>query len=202
MRLFSTIAVLFYTLIFSVIGGFLIALSIHVFSLDAMLNILTQLYQTNNLRLTTGLTGLLLILINISVAQVTIGRLQKEKTIAFENPFGQVTVSLSAIEDFIKRLAYKLTEIKEIRSSVIAGKKGIEITVRTVLYSDVNIPEATERIQNIIKSRLQDMLGIEETIIIKVHVSKVVGREKKETKKEEKEGQSGFRGAIEYGKEI
>ncbi len=202
MRLFNTIAVLFYTLIFSVIGGLLIALSLHIFSPDAILNILTQIYQTNNLRLITGLTGLLLILINISVAQITIGRLQKEKTIAFENPFGRVTVSLSAIEDFIKRLAYKLTEIKEIRSNVIASKTGIEVAVRTVLYSDVNIPEATERIQNIIKSRLQDMLGIEETIIIKVHVSKIVGREKSQSKKEEKEDTAGFKGTIEYGKEI
>ena len=83
-----------------------------------------MIYTSTDVRLILGLTGGLLIFISIMVVQVTVGVIQKEKTIAFENPDGQVTISLSAIEDFIKRAMKQLPEVKESRPSVKAGKKG------------------------------------------------------------------------------
>ncbi|MBU0605378.1 MAG: hypothetical protein KKH77_03730, partial [Candidatus Omnitrophica bacterium] len=70
-----------------------------------------------------GITGALLIFISVLVMQVAMGKLTREKTIAFENPDGQVTISLSAIEDFIKRALKQLPEVKELRPSVRASKK-------------------------------------------------------------------------------
>ncbi len=133
------------------------------------------------------------------VVQITMGKIQREKTIAFENPDGQVTISLTAIEDFIKRAIRQLPEVKELKPSVRASKKGITIINRVTLYSDIHIPETTEKIQNIVKTRVQDMLGVEEPITIKVHVVKIVHKEEssKEPKKEDKLPQ--FRGSIEYG---
>ena len=86
------------------------------------------------------------------------------------------------------------------RPSVKAGKKGIKIINRVTLFSDINIPETTERIQNIVKSRVQDMLGVEEPINILVHVVKIVHKEEppKNAKKDDASPQ--FKGTIEYGK--
>ena len=69
----------------------------------------------------------LLIFISLLVVQVTMGTIKRERTIAFENPDGQVTISLSAIEDFIKRAMKQLPEVKESRPNVKASKKGITI---------------------------------------------------------------------------
>ncbi len=198
MRVFNIVAIFIYTLLFSMIGAILIALSLRTESLDSIITGFTYLSHMENIRMGLALTGAGLILVNISIAQLSIGKLKRHKTIAFENPYGQVTLSLSAIEDYIRKLTNSMTEIKEIRSNITAGKSGIEIVARAVLYSDINIPDVTEKIQNVIRLRLQEMLGIEEKVTIKIHVTKIVQREKGKIKAEPV--QEGFKGEIEYGK--
>lgn len=203
MRIFSIIAIFVYTFLFCILGAFLIALSLRTASLDSVITVIDYLSKTENVRMWLALTGSLLVFINISIAQLSIGKLKKHKTIAFENPYGQVSLSLSAIEDYIKKLTGKMNEIKDIKTTITAGKKGVEIIARGVLYSDVNIPEVTEKIQNVIRLRLQEILGIEEKVTIRIHITKIAQREKaNEDKriKEEVSGSGGFKGEIEYGR--
>lgn len=204
MRILGTAIVFICTLVFAVAGGLLIAFSFNLFTVQNLTGFLEQVFQIQNIHLIIGGVGLFLIIASIFIAQITLGKMQREKTIAFNNPNGQVTVSLSAIEDFIKRLSCSMTEIRELRSNVLAGKKGIEINTRVSLWADVNIPQTTENIQAIIKSRIQEMLGIEEPIVVRVHVGKIVSKEKKRPKKKErevtKETIAPFRGNIEYEK--
>lgn len=199
MRFLSGLTLFFYTLVFLLIGSLFIIISMDLVSQEAVLDSFNAIYATPNVKLVLGITGILLIFISIMVTQITMGKLQRERTIAFENPDGQVTISLTAIEDFIKRAIRQLPEVKELRPSVRASKKGITIINRVTLFSDIHIPETTEKIQNIVKSRVQDMLGVEEPITIKVHVVKIAHKDEpvKEAKKEDKASQ--YRGSIEYG---
>jgi hypothetical protein len=132
-----------------------------------------------------GLTGLLLILISFSFAQLILGRFQREKTIAFTTSSGEVTIALSAVEDLIRRLAGIMPEIKELRPDVIATKKGILVDLRVVLKSEANIPELTSRLQDITRSKIQDVLGIEEQIVIRIHVTKIISIEERDRKRRE-----------------
>jgi len=199
MRFLSGLTLFFYTLVFLAVGTLLIVVSLNLVSPEMIIDVVNNIYATSNVRLVLGVTGLLLVLISFAVVNVAAGKMQREKTIAFENPDGQVTISLSAIEDFIKRAMKQLPEVKELRPNVRAGKKGIAIINRVILFSDINIPETTEKIQNIVKTRVQDMLGVEEPISIKVHVVKIVHKEEplNQAKKDDKGAQ--FRGSIEYG---
>jgi len=200
MRIISGLTLFFYTMVFLLIGGLFIAVSFNLIPQEMITDAVMALYATTNTRLILGLTGVLLIFISIMVVQLTVGKIRREKTIAFENPDGQVTISLSAIEDFIKRALKQLPEVKELKPNVRASKKGILIINRVTLFSDVNIPELTEKIQAIVKTRVQEMLGVEEPITIRVHVVKIVHKEeapKNPNKKDDKGAQ--FRGSIEYG---
>ncbi|MFA5145822.1 MAG: alkaline shock response membrane anchor protein AmaP [Candidatus Omnitrophota bacterium] len=199
MRFISGLTLFFYTLVFFLLGGVLISVSLRVIPEDAVSVALSTVYATTNIRLALGITGLALIFISLLVVQITMGKIKREKTIAFENPDGQVTISLTAIEDFIKRAIKQLPEVKELKPNVRASKKGISIINRVILFSDINIPETTEKIQHIVKTRVQDMLGVEEPITIRVHVVKIVHKE--DSKKEARKGElsSPFRGNIEYG---
>lgn len=202
MRIFSGFTMFFYTLVFLAIGCALIAFSINIISIDTIVPAIEYSHEAINLRLAVGLIGLLLIIYSLVAVQIALGALQREKTIAFDNPSGRVTISLSAIEDFIRRTSTHISEVKELRANVKASKKGIHITNRVIVYSDANIPDATERIQNILKNRIQEMLGIEETIHIKVHIAKIVARESKENKSkkiEPKEEKKTLFKGIEYG---
>jgi uncharacterized alkaline shock family protein YloU len=201
MRYFGGLVLFFYTMVFVIIGVVFIAVSLGLIPQEYVADTINTLYGEYNIRLIIGITGILMIIISMLVVRVTIGTIQREKTIAFENPDGQVTISLSAIEDFIKRALKQLPEVKELRPHVRAGKKGITIINRVTLFSDINIPETTEKIQNLVKTRVQDMLGVEEPISIKVHVVKIVHKEEsaKNVKKDDSKPQAPtFRGSIEY----
>ena len=131
--------------------------------------------------------GVLLILISFSFAQLILGRFQREKTIAFATAAGEVTIALSAVEDLIKRLAGIIPEIRELRPDVIATKKGILVDLRVVLKSEANIPELTARLQEITRSKIQEVLGLEEQIITRIHVAKIITVEEKKRREIDKQ---------------
>lgn len=177
MRFLTFIGVVFYTLVLCLLGTLILGFSLHIIQIQDVEHILQAVYTFNDLRIAAFIIGSLLILLSFSFARLILGRMQKERTIAFENPSGMVTVSLSAVEDLVKRLTIQIPEIRETRPEVVATKKGIEIDLRIILRSEVNIPELTLRLQELIKTRIQDILGVEETVLVRIHVAKIVGEE-------------------------
>ena len=160
-----------------------VTFSLHGVPIEQTVLWLQAAYGEQRLRLAVFLIGIGLIVLNWVIIQLSINKLQRQKTIAFENPDGQVTISLSAIEDFIRRSTRELPEVKELRSNVIAGKGRIQVRARVTLWSEAHIPEVTERVQSLIRSRVQEMLsGIEEPVHVRVHVAKIAHRDEAETK--------------------
>jgi len=186
MKFFTVLGIIFYTTVLSLVGGILIVVSLNWLPLEIINNWLGYLYSGFQARFVLGSIGVLLILISISFAQLILGKIQRERTIAFSNPSGEITISLSAVEDLIVRLMRSLSEIKDAKPSVIATKKGIEIDLRISLKSELNIPEFTAQLQEMLKVKVGEILGIEEPIIIRIHVAKIASpQEKIEEKKVE-----------------
>jgi len=189
-KLFTWIILSCYIVLFMLVGLGLIAFSLHWVPVEGPTWWLEMAYSEKNLRAACFLTGAGLILLNWMYAELTLSKFRKQKTIAFENPNGQVTVSLSAIEDFIRRSSQELHEVKELRSDVVARKGKILVRARVVLWSGAHIPDSAERIQSVIKAKVQEMLsGIEEPVIVRVHVAKIALREGKESPSERRIGQ-------------
>lgn len=193
MRFFTVLGILFYAAVIIIIGLALIVFSLNLLLPQDINNLLILAQGSQNSRIVIALSGALLILISFSFAQIILGKFQREKTIAFSTSSGQVTISLSAVEDLIRRLAVIIPEVKELRPNVVANKKGIIVDMRVVLRSEANIPELTGRLQDITKSKIQEVLGLEEQIIIRIHVAKIVhdekdGRRKKDFEKENNSG--------------
>jgi uncharacterized alkaline shock family protein YloU len=190
MRIFTVLGILFYAVVLILIGMILIIFSVNLLQPQDINNLLAYIQYNINSRIIVGLSGLLLIVISFSFAQLILGRFQRERTIAFTTASGEVTIALSAVEDLIKRLAGVLPEIKELRPDVIATKKGIIVDIRVILKSEANIPDLTSRLQEITRSKIQEILGLEEQVIIKIHVVKIISvhdteRKRKELEKEE-----------------
>ena len=187
MRIFTVLGILFYAGIIVLVGLGLMALSLNILPPQDINNLLVYAQYSLNSRIIVGLSGVLLILISFSFAQLILGRFQREKTIAFATASGEVTIALSAVEDLIKRLAGIIPEIIELRPDVIATKKGILVDIRVVLKSEANIPELTARLQEITRSKIQEVLGLEEQIITRIHVAKIITVEEKKRKDAEKQ---------------
>ncbi|KPK97272.1 MAG: hypothetical protein AMJ95_09885 [Omnitrophica WOR_2 bacterium SM23_72] len=182
------LGIIFYAGVLTLIGLALVVFSLNKLEPQILSDVLVSLQGNISTRLVIGLSGTLLILISFSFAQLILGRFQREKTIAFPTSTGQVTIALSAVEDLVRRLTGILPEIKELRPNVRATKKGnIVVDLRVVLRSEANIPELTSRLQELARSRIQEVLGIEEQIIIRIHVAKIIGLEERDRKKRETE---------------
>lgn len=184
MKLFRSFVLGFYTFVFLLIGVALILYGLSLRQAIDLSGVSGFLEGIPSLWIVLSVLGIFLIIVSIFVYNIISGKFQREKTIAFNNPDGQVTISLAAVEDFIKKIGAQVPEVKELRSDVVASRKGIDVTTRAVLWSDANIPDATEKIQGMIRTKIQEMLGIEEAITVRVHVSKIIQREAKEEVKE------------------
>jgi uncharacterized alkaline shock family protein YloU len=183
MKFFTVLGIMFYAVVIIIIGLAFIVFSLNLLLPQDINNLLIYAQTSSNSRVIIGFSGLLLILISFSFAQIILGRFQREKTIAFATSSGQVTISLSAVEDLIRRLAGVIPEVKELRPNVVANKKGIIVDMRIILRSEANIPELTSRLQDITKSKIQEILGLEEQVIIRIHVAKISHDEKDSRKK-------------------
>lgn len=180
MKVFTWIILTCYIILFILLGILLVAFGMHWIPVEGAALWLQVAYSQDNYRVACVLAGLGIILLNGMYAELALAKVQRQKTIAFENPDGRVTVSLTAIEDFVRRSTQELPDVKEIRSDVVARKGKILVRARATLWSGAHIPEAAEQIQGMVKAKVQEMLtGIEEPVLVQVHVAKIVHRDEK-----------------------
>lgn len=200
MKLFTRLAILFYVTIVLFLGCFLLAFVFNWLSLDVIFSFLAIIYIDDTMRLVLGIAAGILLLANFSFYQFFSVNAHREKIIAFYNPYGRVTVSLFAIEDLVRGMILKFPEIKEARASIKAlKKKGLRIRVRLILRGEVNIPEMTERIQELVQNRVQDIIGITDPVTVEIYIGKfslekTSGKKEKEELKDELEPHLPFRG--------
>jgi hypothetical protein len=181
MRFFNVLGIVFYASVLILIGIGLIVFSLNIVPPELLNGFFVYVQNNLNSRIAVGLSGLLLILISFSFAQLILGRFQQEKTIGVPTGSGELTISLSVIEDLIKHFVVILPEIKEIRPDVIAAKKRIMVNLRVVLKSETNLLEVTNRLQEITKAKIQEVLeGLDLEIILKIHIAKIIGKEDKD----------------------
>ena len=179
MKTLNAILVIINALVFAVVGWLLFWLALdpqHAYEIQAAAHAVGQSLRW---RWAAGILGAAGVLFGFVVVHVVFGRIQRQRTIAFDNADGPVTVSLSAIEDFIRRLTIRLPEVKELKPEVLARKKQINVFLRATLWSDANIPQASERIQALVRGKVHSMLGIEEPVKVSLHIRKIVARDEK-----------------------
>lgn len=198
MKFFTVLGLIFYTIVICALAGLLISLSLHWIYPEHISSALHLIYDDMQSRQIIFLVAVFIFLFNLFFTQGITGRWQRERTIAFKMPTGEVTIALSAVEDLIKRISSGIPEIRELKPKVIAGKKNnIEVNIRLILRSETNIPDVTSRLQEMIKSRIQE-LGIDAEVMAKIHVAKIISHEEK-NKKEHEEGRYAKGPAVPFG---
>jgi len=131
------------------------------------------IYNDRHSEVIAGICAGSIMFMSFLLARLIYGRRKMERTIAFDNPAGGVTVSLTALEDLIRRLIVHLPEVKEIRPVMIVTRKGLEVDIKLVLRYETNIPELTSRFQDLVRRKIEEAVGMEGKINIRVHVTKI-----------------------------
>lgn len=186
MRIFTVLGILFYATVVTIIGVTLIVFSFNFLQPNDITNFFMYMQMSRNSKIIVALSGALLITISFFFAQLILGRMQRERTIAFSTAQGEVTVALSAVEDLIRRLTGIIPDLKELRPNVIATKKGLIVDIRVILKNEAHIPDLAVKLQDIIKNKIQD-LGIDEQISIRVHIAKIAAAEEKNKRGQDRE---------------
>ena len=135
---------------------------------------LSYVYDSAKLRLGFGGLAVVALAGGIGLLRWTVRDIQRRRTIAFPNPDGEVTVSLEAIEAFVKQLGMEQEGVQELKASASASGDGILVELKTALWSSCQIPETTEHLQRLVRSHVHDMLGVEGPVTVHVHVGSVV----------------------------
>ncbi len=178
MRFFTVFAIMFYSTVLILIGVCLVGFSVDFLKYKQIIELLNFVQGSMYYRGIILTSGIAIGLVSYFFAKILLGRFQSEKTIAFDTTSGEVTVALTAIEDVLKNISSSISEIKEIKPDVIANKKGILVNLKVILKAEANLPDLTTKLQDVTKSKIQEVLGLDEAIIIKIHIAKIVKEDK------------------------
>jgi uncharacterized alkaline shock family protein YloU len=173
MRAFKKFFAFIYMILMVAVGVILVVLAAKVISPTQLSDTIGTLNENIYTQTAVGVVGGIFVLLGILAPFRVSRKFQTSKIIAFQNPDGEVTISLSAIEDYIKKVAYNIPDIQDIRSRVNAGRRGINIVCDVTISAGANIPQVTEKIQMTVKNKLHEMIGVEEKINMQMNINKI-----------------------------
>jgi len=198
MRVITKLAIVFYTFLVLIAAFLVESFVLHRVSFSDVTLWARIIYDDPQMRVICGASALLVFFINWFFIEVLVNKEQREKNIAFDNPLGRVTVSLIAMEDLVQRICFKFSEVKDVRSVRIKStKRGMDVRLNLALSSEVNIPQVTANLQEIIKHKIIETMwvkpsepfvipsipGSEDKVTVRINVTKIVA-EKKSGEKE------------------
>ena len=169
----TRMAIIFYVTILWSTSIAVILFVMHVLDIATVNEIISVIYNDRHMSWIVAGAACTVIAVSLLLENLIYGQRRMERTIAFDNPSGPVIVSLSALEDLIKRLTDEMPQIKEIRPYMAATKKGLHVETKLVLRAQANIPELTSRLQELIRRRIEEVIGMEGKISVSVHVTKI-----------------------------
>ncbi len=173
MWLMTRLAIVFYLIIIWLTSIAVLLFVLHVLDIQTVKYLLDLVYNEPQVGTVVAAIALGIVVMSVVLENLIYGRRRRERTIAFDNAGGPVAVSLTAVEDLIKRISASVPDIKEIRATVLAIKKGLDIDIKLVLRSEVNIPDLTTRLQEFVRRNIEETIGMEGKINIRIHVIKI-----------------------------
>ncbi len=172
MWLMTRMAIVFYVSIIWFSSLAIILFVLHVIDLATINKFLYLVYNDGKVAAVTFGIACGVILMSVILENLIYGTRRRERNIAFQNANGPVSVSLTALEDLIKRLNAQIPEIKEIRPFVVALRKGLDIDIKLVLRQEANIPDLTSRLTDLVRRKIEESIGMEGKINVRIHVIK------------------------------
>jgi hypothetical protein len=121
------------------------------------------------------IVGLVLLLI-VLIYLATFGPASPRKRfISFESENGEVSISINAVRDFIRKLGDEFSAVISMDPQIRYEKKLICIDLNVKVQTGSRIPELSRMLQDRVRESIRDGLGIIEVREIKVKVQEIVG---------------------------
>lgn len=183
------VATLIYIILSLSVGSLLVGISVNLNLIDTLYNYLGKnVLPDSYMRLSVATTGVLLILICFLYLKTIFNTSRKNKSIAFDSPQGNVSITLFAIEDMLKKMLEEKTEVSHIKAKVFLKKKYIQVDTKGVLNTEVNLIDFTKEIQEQVKEKMHVLLGEDKNVQVNLKIEKIaLGSKKISTEENEPE---------------
>lgn len=103
-----------------------------------------------------ALAGLILLLLGFSRPQ----QQQKPEALLRVGEFGDVYITLSALENMVLRVVQRMRGIRDSSRSVTHSPEGLVVYLKVKVVPDQNLPDLTEELQSSVKKYLEESTGM------------------------------------------
>jgi len=148
-----------YTLLFSLAA---LMLSAAAAGWQLPLSVLGVLSGNNNeVRLVTGLGGLLIFLLGIKALMGVGGGQNRNQTLVARGELGEVKVTATAIEAVVTRTARETNGVREVKTRLRSLGTGVALFLLVVVQPDIPVPALTAELQKRVKENVESIIGVD-----------------------------------------
>ncbi len=175
MKIIVRVVVLLYVVSVLFVCGFFILVIIGSFDLEFAEGIFGIISSDSDFRVAACIFTLLLMVESLLFARFFIKDIQDEnKSVVFDNPSGKVSISMGTLEDLVKRTIIRFPEVKDVRCFVRLYKKRLFVRVSLSVRADTDIPRVTSEIQEAVKERIQNAIGLDDAAEVSIYIKKIL----------------------------
>jgi uncharacterized alkaline shock family protein YloU len=99
---------------------------------------------------------------------------REEKTIINQTQFGEIRITITAIENLVLRATRRIKGVKDAHVGIRADLTGLDIFIEVSVNPDLSIPQVSEEIRTKVDEYIFETVGIRVNSV-KVLVTRVVG---------------------------
>ncbi len=117
--------------------------------------------------------AVLLLLLEIEFFILKSRENKKSRYLKLPYPSGRVLLSIPAIEEFVEKVSMGFPEICSVDPIVTSAGKQLRIILNLSLTNGYKATQVAQDIEKTIRSQIQHILGIEKSVTVEVHVTKI-----------------------------
>lgn len=107
-----------------------------------------------------GILGTIFFAFSLRFLTLGVRSQRSARSVVHETAMGDVSVTLGAIENLVRRVARQCVGVRDVRGWVRYGAAGLSVHLRLTVSPDVSIPKVSEEVQKSVGQYVRDVVGV------------------------------------------
>lgn len=136
------------------------------------LNYLNSAFSTENNRWIIGISSVIVFIGILNLIFVNLLSHPETQTRVDTNEIGEISITLPAVETLVKKAAFQIRGVREVKPLIKCTPSGIAVLIRVVMQPGIVIPNVGQELQNSVKDYLEQTAGLR-VVEVKVLITNV-----------------------------
>ncbi|MGI6093293.1 MAG: alkaline shock response membrane anchor protein AmaP [Veillonellaceae bacterium] len=157
MGIFDRIILSIYTLLLTFLSVGVMLIALRLISLDLVWTSLNRIYG----QWEAALIGAVFLLVSIRLMLAGLRTKHNKGTIVHHNDFGDVHITLDAVENLIEKTARHVRGVRSVKINIERRSSNLFVTIRAIISPESNVPDVSKDIQQRVHDHIKSTVGIE-----------------------------------------